>query len=959
MSRIPHLVHSRAQRRKARRNSTLGRAAFGFALFVSLFLFAAALGSVVFYNHVSRDLPSPAMIPALLEPEQGALMQPTTILDREGEEVLWTFEHPAVEERSYGILDLDQQALRTDIPPEMVKAVLAVTDPRYFSRSDIGILRWRTAEAKSVPRRLVSELMLWQESHGARREIRERILASQLTAQYGREKVLEWYLNSLYFGRQIYGAVSASEVYFGKPLSQINTAEAAMLIAISEAPALNPFDAPRAARERQLDLIERMVEAELITGEEGQEARSFRLRYNQDTKALEKPRPAFVEYVLNQAVETIPRERLVRGGFVITSSLDAALQQQLQCVLDVGIPRLRGEASAEESNCEAARLLPNYPGAAFPSPDQLETHVVQLDPDTGQVLALAGKGPNGRLSAFPPHPPGSLLTPFIYLTTFTQGYAPAALVWDIPMQDTDLTVGDVHPACDQDCQYHGPVNIRVAMANDYLVPAIKFWDNFRPRNVENTLTQLGVDVPDAPCPDCQLFRDSHALSILDIAQSYGVFSQGGQLRGWAGEGGRGDLDPAFVVGIADVSGRVWRENPRIIDRSVISQQLAYMITHVLSDQNARQPSMGRQNVFDIGRPAAVKMGYTALDEVWTVGYTPQLVTAVWVGASDGLEGEASGNLGKVASGLWRALTQYALKGWPVESWQQPAGMTTLDVCTPSGLLPTEHCPEIVNEIFIQGSQPTQRDNLYQVVEVNQETGRLATVFTPPERIETRTYINFPPEAKAWADRQGISTPPEEYDVGERLSSSSVKITAPRNFAFLKDQVEIRGTVPEEDLVSYRLQVGKGLNPKTWQGIGEERQGAVEDGLLTTWDTGLVEDGLYALQLVVVRGGQRVERASVLVSIDNTSPEVSLSDDLDGRQFTYQAGEEILFRAQAVDNASLDVVKFYLDTRLAASRNQPPFAFSWEMEPGTHTLQVRALDEAGNGATQSVTFQVVP
>ena len=148
MSRIPHLVHSRAQRRKARRNSTLGRTAFGIVLFVSLFLFAAALGSVVFYNHVSRDLPSPAMIPGLLEPEQGALMQPTTILDREGEEVLWTFEHPAVEERSYGILDLDQQALRTDIPPEVVKAVLAVTDPRYFSRSDIGILRWRTAEEK-------------------------------------------------------------------------------------------------------------------------------------------------------------------------------------------------------------------------------------------------------------------------------------------------------------------------------------------------------------------------------------------------------------------------------------------------------------------------------------------------------------------------------------------------------------------------------------------------------------------------------------------------------------------------------------------------------------------------------------------------------------------------------------------------------------------------------------------
>lgn len=961
MSRIPHLVYSREKRRRAKRSNPLGKVGFVIAVAFSLSTIAAALSAVFVYQDISKDLPSPVMLETLLDPQEGLLLQPTRIYDRSGEEVLWTFQHPALDQRGYGILDLDEKALRTDIPPEVVKAVLAVTDPDYFSRSGWGLLDWLSPRDESIPRMLVSELLLWDEPPGRLRGYRERILASQITSQYGKEQILEWYLNTRYFGHQTYGVVSASQVYFGIDPSQLNLAEAAMLVAISEAPALNPFDAPRAARERQAALLDRMLEEGLITAEERDQALESPLIYNLEAKGAAHPQPVFVEYVLDQVEGEIPPQRLTRGGFNITSSIDSDLQRQMECTVQAGISRWQGEGSTPREGCEAARLLPNFPGLGITEEGRPNLELVQLDPRNGQVLAILGRGSGGDPAVFTPHPPGTLLTPYIYLTSFTQGYEPAALVWDIPPEDGGFSAQDLHPACSEGCEYQGPVSIRSAMANDYLVPALDFWNSYRPENVENTLSQLGVHVARSLCRSCRIFQGSHEVNILDISQSFGVFSHGGVLRGWPANGKGGQLNPAFVLRVEDRSGVVWRENPRRFSRVVISKQLAYMVTHVLSDRNARRPSMGTLNVFDIGRPVAVKTGYTAdKNQLWTVGYTPQLVTAVWVGGGEFTSGYPNDAMSKVASGFWRALTQYALKGQKVENWAQPPGLTTLDVCSPSGLLPTDHCPEVVNEIFIQGSEPTQRDNLYQVVEVNQATGRLATVFTPPELIEKRTYINVPPEARAWAEERGLSTPPREYDVGEKgTTTGEVRISTPVNFSAQKGFVVIKGSVPGRDLRSYRIQVGKGLNPKSWQQVGEEKDQPVQGGWLATWDTGRVEDGLYAIQLVVVREGQKVEKASVLVSIDNTSPTVRLSGEIDGRTYTYQPGEQILFQAQTTDNASLEVVKFYLNSTLAASRSQPPYAFPWEMSVGEHTLRVWAYDEAGNAATHTVSFEVTP
>ncbi|MFO7943710.1 MAG: transglycosylase domain-containing protein [Anaerolineales bacterium] len=958
MTKIPLLIRSRMNRKNKNLGSLLGKAAFGFGLIFSLALLSFLVGLVLLYTRISQDLPSVEKLPVLLNPYHGQLMEPTRIYARDGEEVLWSFENPVVQKRDYAVLDLSEQALRSDIPPEMIKATLAATDPLFFSRPTPRISGlW--SEEETIPRLLVSDLLLWQEPSGRWSEVREGILASQISTQYGREKVLEWYLNSVYYGNWAYGVASASEVYFGKPVYLLNLAEAVVLAAVSEAPALNPFDAPQAAKERQLDLLEKMVREDLISEEEGDRARKFKLEFNPEGKSSSQS-PAFVEYVLRQLDDEIPRDRLKRGGFKIVSTIDGALQAQVQCSLQAGLMKYKGGESALSEECEAARLLPNYPGPILQDNELLHVDIVQLDPRNGQILAMVGRHPTGSHNLFTEHPPGTLLTPFIYLTSFAQGYEPAALVWDIPPENQDLEVEDLHPGCERDCVFHGPVSLRLAMANDYLVPALKFWKSLRPGNVENILSQLGIEIPNIPCSDCQMFPGSHGVDVLDIAQSFGVFGNQGVLWGWPSSERGESLEPVIVSRVEDLSGAVWRANPRLVSRAVISDQLAYMITDVLRDSEARRPSMGRQNVFEIDRPAAVKMGNTTQEgEIWTVGYTPQLVTAIWMGVEREGEGVSRAGLSKVASGYWRALTQSALKGQPLLDWELPDEMMTLEVCSPSGLLPTDHCPDIVREIFLQGNQPTQRDNLYQVLEVNRETNQLATVFTPSALIEERIYLNVPPEARKWAEEQGISTPPQQYDVSSQENQSlEVQISTPENFSFVKGEVDVKGAIPEE-VLSYYIQFGQGLNPKTWQQIA---QGSAEPRLgntLGTWDTSQVENGLYALQLVVVREGQRVDKASTIVSVDNTPPIVSFSEEYEGRQYAYQPGKKILFQVQAVDEEHLEEVKFYLDQRFVASRKQPPFVLLWDVEIGTFTLKAKALDKAGNIDQQTVTFEVLP
>jgi hypothetical protein len=209
--------------------------------------------------------------------------------------------------------------------------------------------------------------------------------------------------------------------------------------------------------------------------------------------------------------------------------------------------------------------------------------------------------------------------------------------------------------------------------------------------------------------------------------------------------------------------------------------------------------------------------------------------------------------------------QIASNDLPQEDWPMPADVSAINVCDPSGMLPTAECPNLVSEVFLNGNEPIQPDNMYRKFAINRETNLLATVFTLPQLIEERVYLVVPPEARAWAESAGLEIPPASYDVIQAPPiNPDVNITSPELFDEVSGKVKIEGTAAGEGFVSYRVLVGQGLNPQEWIQVAEANS-PVTDGPLAEWDASKLS-GLYAVQLQVVRSDQRVDTAIIQVTV---------------------------------------------------------------------------------------------
>jgi len=515
----------------------------------------------------------------------------------------------------------------------------------------------------------------------------------------------------------------------------------------------------------------------------------------------------------------------------------------------------------------------------------------------------------------------------------------------------------LHPGCGQDCDFHGPVSIRKALVNDYLAPAYQLWSVQAKNIFPSTLTVFGYSLGPNFCPDCSVFLENPYLDLVDLAQGFGVFSNRGYLRGKSAGNSRLEIQPSSVQRIETKSGEIITTDNMFIEKKIISEELAFLINNTLSDGEARS-DVSFRDVFQIGRPAAVKMGAVADgSSAWVVGYTPQIVTASWVGNPRGEE--PGPDYQQIAAILWRAITQYVSRELPAQNWALPANIITMDVCYPSGLLPTENCPRIVREVFIQGNEPQGSDNLYQSFEVNRETGLLASVFTPSSQIEDRVYLSVPPEARSWADQAGIDIAPTLYDLEiPEEREDGLSFTTPENYSFVKGKVGIIGSIPEENFVSARLQYGMGLNPGSWIQIGPEISTPSFFTRLGYWDTTDLEDGIYALQLVLIQERQQIEKTSVVVSVDNTSPSMTFITDLAGGEISFREGDEILFEVEFENNSEIDQVEFYLNGDLLSSRKVAPYLVPWSMVPGEFELLITAQDQAGNTVEYSALFKVL-
>lgn len=420
------------------------------------------------------------------------------------------------------------------------------------------------------------------------------------------------------------------------------------------------------------------------------------------------------------------------------------------------------------------------------------------------------------------------------------------------------------------------------------------------------------------------------------------------------------LDPVSILKVTGPDGRLLYEQEDLGRQEILRPEVAFLLTDILSDNQARVPAFGSDNVLELeDRPVAAKTGTTNdFHDGWTMGYTPQYVVGVWVGNANYEKMKRASGM-RTAGPIWNELMRYLHEGLPVRSFQRPSGLETAVVDSVSGKLPTEHSPQRVQEIFIEGTVPTEEDDVHYPFRICNESGKLATAHCPSDQVEEAVFEIYPPEAEDWVREQGIPQPPDTHcDMhGPSLANSEVAITEPTLFEPVGQTVPIVGNSRPEGLERYWLQYGEGMDPESWVRIGEEHGHRVDNGVLEHWDTeGL--DGLYTIQLCVAVGGD-VRTDSVSVLVDNTPPTVNIISPVSGRAFVVGKDEWINIQVDAQDNASMDRVSFHLDDETLGHSTVAPYTMRWMLAAsGTETrkIHVTAYDRAGN-KTESEPIEV--
>ncbi|HUN22428.1 MAG TPA: transglycosylase domain-containing protein [Anaerolineales bacterium] len=998
----------RKNRRQTQKNAWLGRvlrAFFALIALIAIFgilLTSGGIGLVArIYSSYVADLPSPNEIQTAFSAENNAFFQTTQLYDRTGQHILYEVIDPRAGDRQW--LELQ------DIPKDFINATIAIEDRSFYENPGYdlqGITRalWQNLQGDAVQggstitQQLVKNVLIAPNQIAEQsydRKIREVLLAVEVTNRYSKDEILTWYLNTNFYGNLAYGVDAAARVYFDKSANELTLSESALLAAIPQFPALNPIDTPLAAKERQVLVLQAMVNAGFISIEQGAEALQDDVlaRLKSPETRFDLLAPHFSQYVMQQLLRDLPPQLLYRGGLRVTTTLDLDLYYQSECVARTQLARLNGADPAivlpasDGSACTAANYLPPPRSSDIGVSHQVSNAaVVVIEPSSGQILSMLGSADywnaeidgSFNVAADGLRQPGSSFKPFVYVTAFSQGYTPSTMMLDV-RKAFDSGGSTPYVPENYDRRFHGPVSMREALARSYNIPAVEAANWVGMSNVLRTAHRMGINTlnEDASHYGLALSLGGGEVTLLDMTYAYGVMANNGAMSGTARPAslvrtGYRSLDPVAILRITDSDGNLLqvcgdsKNQPCDFSQSqtqqILSPQLAYLLTDVLSDNQARTAAFGSPNPLELGRPAAAKTGTTNdFVDNWTLGYTPQRVAGVWVGNTDSTPMEkATGLTG--AAPIWQAVMQYAVQSLPPAGWDAPTGMVSQAVCYPSGLLPTPICPRVVQELFVQGTQPTRTDTIWQEFQINRETGKLATIYTAPEKVEEKVFMVLPAEANDWIQASGFAQPPTEYDtlvLPSDGSQSVVRITAPQVFDYVRGIVSIRGLVGGEGLASWRVQVGAGLNPTQWTLLGADHTEAVlQESELVQWDVSALS-GLYTIQLLAIRTDQRFEQITLPVTIDNITPTANLITPLAG-QVVARKDESLVVQPEVTDNLSIERVELYVNGVLTETSTVAPFPMRWKLPANGNQFDVfiLAVDAAGNRSrSATVTVQV--
>jgi len=967
----------RRRRRRERKRAKIQRQHLNIG-FLSVFVFIVFVvppailfgGAGFIYWRATNNLPTPQETVEL-----GPAIGPTRLFDNTGQTLLFSVEDILGNEPAWVALD--------ELPEYVVQATLQMEDPDFLEHDtgfDVGellndlwgnLLSGPAAPDVTLTGRLVRNVISPQpEFITVDYRADEIAQVAELNRRYSPEQILEWHLNTNYYGNDAFGIEAAAQTYFGKNARDLTLDEAAMLAAIPLAPQYNPFDDLVAARGRQTRLLTTMrVEGE-ISNEEFELAaiRNTPVQIN----AGQTPRlaPEFAIYARRQAEDILTASgrdgaRLVsRGGLTIITSLDLDLYLQSECALRAHLARLDGREFAPVTIsgglCQADALLPEdeITVGASPPDDGL---LVVIDVETGEIKSMVGAADTIA------YQPGPVLHPFVYFEGFRSAeFTPASQVLDIPRNFPGSAEGLIYTPSNADGQFRGPMNLRDAMGAGLLPPAVQVANARSLNNVIRNAHSIGLNSLEEGVYDLSLLERGGEVSLLDVAYAYSVFASLGEMRGVAALDARPGFrgrDPVAVLRIEDAEGNVlWEyddEQKRLSRTPIFDPALGYLINDILADNGTRWPVIGQETPLDLPRESAVVNGVTGNHEdAWTVGYTPRFVVGVRFGRHDGAAMTIDPFNLQGTAPVWNAVMEYLhiRDQIPATSWERPANVVETGVCERSGLAPNGVCP-VRREIFLQNTQPVVQDTFWQSIEVNSQTQRLVTANTPSSLRTEQVFYIPPAEAIDWWRANNLPLPPEEFDFESRPDIlGSAAILEPAPFEYVTGVVHVRGTLDTANMQFYQVAYGRGVNPNEWVQIAESSS-FDPDNNLAEWDTtGL--DGLYNLRLSVVLEDNSVENKIIQVSVDNTPPEITLDAGGEGRVYRWPDESVIMLNAEVTDNLAVQRVDFFHNGERIGTDEVWPYGFEWDIRrPGTEIFNAVAFDAVGNTSSAEIVVEV--
>lgn len=605
-------------------------------------------------------------------------------------------------------------------------------------------------------------------------KIREAVQAVCFELRYSKTKILEEYLNRAPFGNGAYGVEAAAQLYFGKPIKDVTLAESAFLCAVPASNKLyNPYKRFTSVLKRQKRILTSLYTNNVINKQQYMSA--LRERLTLYTKQNTFRAPHFCGLVA---------DRYTGYEGELKTVLDMQIQARVEYIIANHISKL---SIANVNNASA----------------------VVIDNKTGEVLALVGSADffdeqhHGQVNgAVALRQPGSAMKPFVYGLAFEHGMTPATVLRDIK-SSFEIPDGGVFTPRNYDKEYHGMVRARTALACSYNIATVTVSERFGTDMLLAKLHEAGFKSlnKDASFYGPGLCLGSGEVTLIELARAYCGLANGGELR----ELKMTAMEPVGTLG------------------RFFSERTAYLITDILSDNNARTPAFGAFSPVNLPFKCAVKTGTSKnFRDNWTVGYTPRYTVAVWVGNFDGKPMySVSGISG--AGPIFRDIMLALEVRNPDRDFAKPKGLTRQKVCAISGKTPTKYCGETISELFVAGNTPSVKCAIHRPIKTDKRNRLLASSDCPPEYLDEKVYAFYPSEYYEWTVNAGVPMPPLEISDlpgtgghGEGAGECSVEF--PRNGGVYKIDPVLRREYQE---IPLKPKVANNVKQLKWRVDGRE------------------------------------------------------------------------------------------------------------------------------------------